>query len=789
MDRIRKYFWIALAVLAAGCSKGERQEGGIIPGGGSSAGGVVPEGMVSTTLALAADGRLTPAGGTETKADTRASGPDETAVGDMWVLQFDTEASAEGSLIHRAYVPAQDIVQDGAGLKAPVMLRGSGSSVIVVVANAPESFTASVLPDGATLAELRTRTFAVGSTAGRSLPGDASVRLPMYGQTEPMAVSLTGSQAVSLDLRRLAARMNLTLFNHFTSGYPLLKLTSVTLRNAPTKISYGPLTSDAADLGEVFPEANDENFRNYDPVTTNLTGEETSYVWYLAPNRRGTGTASKAEDKDVMTAPAGQGGYCTHVSIRGQVTMAEGGTPREVIYNVYLGGNATNDYNLWANAAYSARLAITGFNEEQIEVGYDGFGITVAPLDGTADNTILGWHPDTGLEYTPVFLAFAPERIDFGDAESPGDQTVTFRVNSAWRFSYTSGDRTRVVASSSAEADADQTGGTQGADVECAVTFIPVEYVGQNGTPAAGTYSTVATFSTVGGDAADTRTVELLRTVPAVYGEPSLSPSSGSLPRAGATVTATLASNARWSFSADPGTTVTQEAGEWASRSLELPVDANDSWSSRTIRFTVRCGDKTNEWTLTQAPISAVAEMVSALPEKIDATGGAYQVKITGDFPAAGIGVRVRSGAEIFAKGTARTSGEAVSLVVPANGTGASRAVVFEYEKDGEWTKIAECPQETGLYVGALYGGGVVYGIGDGYVDVVARNADKKTYDNSVADCAGRTDGNVAAGTWALIGEAGISAVYGVKSTVLPLLESGDLTGQWPFGRSADGRQ
>ena len=70
-------------------------------------------------------------------------------------------------------------------------------------------------------------------------------------------------------------------------------------------------------------------------------------------------------------------------------------------------------------------------------------------------------------------------------------------------------------------AGTEQTGGAQGEPAECEVTFSPVIYKAQSGTPVAGTqYNTVATFTTVGGTPANTRTTLLLRTVPAFYGEP-----------------------------------------------------------------------------------------------------------------------------------------------------------------------------------------------------------------------------------------------------------------------------
>lgn len=699
MSQLLKYVWVALAVLAAGCSESDRENESPVSGGLPGVSGEISEGMVPMLLDLCSNGRLTSAAGSQ--AATRAASPDETAVGDLWMLQFDTEASAEGSLVHRAYIPAQDIVQSGTSVTASVMLRESASSVIVVVANAPESFTVSTLPAGTKLTELRARTFAVSSTTGASLPSDASARLPMFGETEQIAVSLVGSQSVSVKLTRLVSRMSLRLVNSFTSGYPRLELTGVTLRNAPTKIAYGPLTESTAYLGDVFPEASADNFRDYDPVTTGLADSETSYLWYIGPNRRGKGTATKAEDKSALTVPDGQGSYCTYVSIRGKVTANANASARDVVYNVYLGANNIDDYNLWANAAYSARLTITGFNDDQLEVGYDGFGITVGPLDGIADNTITGWHPDTGLDYIPKFLSFTPERIDFGDAESPEAQKVSFSVNSQWRFSYTSGDHAKVIASSSAAADTDQTGGGQDEPADCEVTFTPKVYKAQSGTPAAGTrYNAVATFSTVstvGGTPTATRTTLFLRTVPTFYGEPAVSPSPGNIPRAGTTVKATLASNAAWSFAADPGTSASQQADDYASRSLEVSIPSNETWSTRTVKVMAQYGDNTKEWSYTQPGMSI--DGITILPnpgDGIPGGGAAYTVRVTGDCGT--VPVRALSDGEELAR-TYTSSDKPGELKVPANASHSIRIVVFQYQENGVWKNFDRGTQAVGYNV------------------------------------------------------------------------------------------
>lgn len=704
---------LLLAVSAVGCSESESQ--GDIAATGSTTGDIVLEnGTVPASLLLTSDGRLTVSAesgdaisgaesgatraaisGAETSATradisahaaTRAVAVNDSAVGNVWVLQFDTSSSAAGKLVYRAFV-SSGIRQNGMNVKVPVMLLESTSSVIVVVANSPETLDVGTLPDDTTLDELRTRTFEVTSTKGESLPSDTSARLPMYGESAPMAVSLVGSVSIPVNLTRLVSCMELQLVNNFASGYPLLQLTEVTLHNAPVEVAYSPLTPSATHMGTVFPAASNDNFRDYEPVTAGLSGETATCKWYIAPNRRGTGTATTADDKSAFTAPAGQGNYCTYISVRGKVKSSSGAAAEDVVYNIWLGSNSTDDYNLWANGYYKARLSITGFNGGQMEVGYDGISVNIGDWDALSDNTIIGWHPDTGLEYIPSFYTFSPERIDFGNAEAPEAQKVTFRINSGWRFSYTSGDTAKVISSSSVAVATDQTGGAQGEPADCEVSFTPTAYHAQNGTPVAGTqYSTVATFTTVGGDVTDIRTTTFIRTVPTLYSEPSVSPSSGTIARAGATFTATMSANAAWSVSATPGTSATQDADSYASHSQTVTVSANDTWQSRTVKVAVQYGDKNKEWSYTQLGMTITSATISPDPtDGIRPTGDRFAVVVNGDFGS--VPVRAISGSSVLSS-TYATPGNTVVLSVPANQAQSNRDISFQYQQDGVWKTI-----------------------------------------------------------------------------------------------------
>lgn len=634
----------------------------------------------------------------ETPQTKAAAGPDETLVKDAWILQFGMESSAaeaDGTLIYRKYISGSDIYQSNTLVEISTMLAQGDHCVIVVVANPTETLDDTNIPDGTKLSEFRKRTLPVTSTTGTSLPDDASTALPMYGESANMPISLIGAPSIALKLTRLIARMSLTLINPYAKAdtYPYLELQEVAIHNAPTLISYSPLTETNTYQQTLFPDADAANFRNY-TATAKTFGETNTFKWYIAPNRRGTGTATKPEDKNAFTAPEGQANYCTFIQIKGLLKETAEAAQTEVYYNVYLGNDNIDDYNLWANHAYNAKLTITGFNDGMMEVGFDGFAVEIGGIDGTADNTIIGWHPDTGLEYVPGFSSFSPDQIDFGDQPTAADASVTFEVNSGWRFSYTSGNKDMVIASSTQAPDQDQVGGAEGEPVKCTVTFTPKAYTATEGTPAAGdVYNTVATFKVTGTtETPDTRTTIFLRTIPAFYGEPQVSPASGTqLTWAAQSVQVTLASNAPWSASANPGTTTTQQKDVYATRSRNVIFSANNSWTSRQVTVTVKYGENSKTFTYTQAGMSITGVTINPNPaDGIPSEGKTYTVTISGDFSS--VPVRAITGNTVLASANA-SPGKGVGLNIPYNPTTSVRQVTFQYQKNGQWINISSGSQ------------------------------------------------------------------------------------------------
>ena len=123
---------------------------------------------------------------------------------------------------------------------------------------------------------------------------------------------------------------------------------------------------------------------------------------------------------------------------------------------------------------------------------------------------------------------------------------------------------------------------------------------------------------------------------------------------------------------------------------VSLAVPANASYTSRTVAFEYLWN---GTWTKiaadrTQAGYS-VSNATHNAPSTIPGQGGSYNVTLTGYLPS-NVAVRAQSGGTALATGKVTASGQAVSLVVPANWTDALRTVVFEYLWNGTWTQIGD---------------------------------------------------------------------------------------------------
>lgn len=352
--------------------------------------------------------------GSSTRGVVNPSIVDEWAVSDLWVLQYDMSGGAAGSLAARRYVAST--VQDGASVRVTADLEPMEKARIVVLANVPGMFSESELPTGSTLADLAALTFPINSTSGSALPEEYSPALPMRGDSgEDLKLEMGQTAVVRIPLYRLVSKVNFTVDNRCSEGYPNLTLTDISLRNVPAAGSYGRVTA-ATHASTRYPAAAGSNFKDYDMLSDGL-GTQCEMLWYLAPNSRGTGIGTEPADKTAANAPFGEGDYCTYAYVQGMMQMEEDAPLIPMSYRVYLGANSYNDYNVWANEAYRVKLTIRELPVDPAEVGHDGFTVELTAVEGFHDNTVEGWEilvegatvapdPSAGIDYKSRTFTF-----------------------------------------------------------------------------------------------------------------------------------------------------------------------------------------------------------------------------------------------------------------------------------------------------------------------------------------------------------------------------------------------
>ncbi|WP_278975124.1 DUF4906 domain-containing protein [Alistipes finegoldii] len=423
---------LGAASVLWGCSKES-------PAGGASGACPGEASDVRVTLSLASDGPLhavdkdaTGAHGAAAPTPGTASDPvcaagasstrgvvnplivDEWAVYDLWVLQYDMSGGAAGSLAARRYVAST--VQDGAMVRVTADLEPMEKARIVVLANVPGMFSESELPTGSTLAALDALTYPVNATSGSALPEEYSSTLPMRGDSgEDLKLETGQTATVRIPLYRLVSKVNFTVDNLCSEGWPRLTLTDISLRNVPAAGSYGRVTA-ATHASTRYPAAASGNFKDYEVLSDGL-GTQCEMLWYLAPNSRGTGIGTTPADKTAANAPFGEGDYCTYAYVQGMMQLEEDAYLIPMSYRVYLGANSYNDYNVWANEAYRVKLTIRELPVDPAEVGHDGFTVELTAVEGFHDNTVEGWEilvegatvapdPSAGIDYKSRTFTF-----------------------------------------------------------------------------------------------------------------------------------------------------------------------------------------------------------------------------------------------------------------------------------------------------------------------------------------------------------------------------------------------
>lgn len=284
--------------------------------------------------------------------------------------------------------------------------------------------------------------------------------------------------------------------------------------------------------------------------------------------------------------------------------------------------------------------------------------------------------------------------LDFGT--TPAGQSVNFVTNAGWKYT-TDVQFANVVATASAAADVEQTGAA-GANQSYAggVTFTPVNSAATETAAAGSAYSTIITLSTVNPDGAPeaTKSVTLKRSAPIRWDGASFQPLSGEvLPRSGASVTVTAATNAAWSVSSTGATTVSQEAATYsATRQQVIAIPNNDSWNTATVTVSAAYTPGGTPVTATYTQAASWMNYISNnIPGTAIPNGGTYNMVFEGDCP--DFRVRVYNPTLSSAVWTSTYGNVGTRQVqIPVNST-TERTLEIQYEKNGSWITVKTITQ------------------------------------------------------------------------------------------------
>ena len=276
---------------------------------------------------------------------------DDNLVANVWVVQLTEDGTSQ--LAAPQYVESMQKIGDGYRFTMDLPQR---PMKLVFLANTGDP---SLLPDtGNSLESLLSLGHAVTDESSLYIDGLAP-RSGVWTGT-PNALGLTST----VELVRSCATVALNLQASLSEGYEF-QLKSVSVKNVPAKSYY--LVQ--AERETLFPSTSEGKVADYAEesfASVNIVTSPQQVNFAIPANLRGTGTATKVEDKGAATAPEGQADYCTYIEITGTYGTNIGGLTgalnAECTYRLYLGENLTDDYNVKPGYKYNLDATIKGAN-------------------------------------------------------------------------------------------------------------------------------------------------------------------------------------------------------------------------------------------------------------------------------------------------------------------------------------------------------------------------------------------------------------------------------------------
>ena len=288
----------------------------------------------------------------ESRLSTRAEVENDALINNLTVLQFDWDQETEGidnngvaKCVTSRYLRAPEPKEGtedvySIGLRA----RDKQTQYLIFIANAGSVFQQY---EGKTLADFRKETVSLNqkTTSSDNVLMIGAVRVPVTATENPEPHSLT--------LKRLVARIRFCWQAKPTVTNTTFTPSVLQLKNVPKTLVY---IDGAEGASSDYPEKTAENFRDYTPIVDRI---EEGFTWYIPLNRRsGKGSATSVWEKNGENAPDD---FCTYIELAG-VYRTPNMPDQLATYRFYVGGNQTNDYNVYQNYNYEVKAEITGVN-------------------------------------------------------------------------------------------------------------------------------------------------------------------------------------------------------------------------------------------------------------------------------------------------------------------------------------------------------------------------------------------------------------------------------------------
>lgn len=289
------------------------------------------------------------------------------------ILQFD----AAGLLLH--HTPATAIeIDENRQFAIPEFELRQGEKQTLVLLIAPDANALAPFATLTTLSDFENTPIGwngIGSTD----------QLPLTGRLDNIAVSpygITSTEGTSLfRLRRLGCRIDFS-YSFNVPGYTLER---IMIHNLPKAMAVAP-------GNQPYPAITTSEQLMQEVITP--VGTSGTFRWFIPANARGIGRNTSGDAKHKIAANAPDG-FCTYLQI--ECTSNTDNNER-VRFNLYLGDDAVNDFNLKANHAYRITANLTGLNENDLRI--EGLGNMEAWIEVKDLDLLHGNKKFSSLRYT-----------------------------------------------------------------------------------------------------------------------------------------------------------------------------------------------------------------------------------------------------------------------------------------------------------------------------------------------------------------------------------------------------